>query len=356
MKPYSIRSLIQVTGTLAGLALATSFHNHANAQAVTKGSGNIALPQIDQIVDDLNNGLLSEASRQGLSDAFGKAATSNGTNFLFDRSGLSTRWVIGGGASAGLGSPYGLQFKKAIDGLQANSDNALPAVGANIQAALQVAVKGPWLGIPNIGPFKSERLMVSVSGGGYKYDSDKASFQMLNLGVGARYHLIEGVGTSYLARWNGVYVGFGMTYTKNEAAINYDIHQVKDEGGPAETTLDMPFTAKLNTSNFVVPIEVSTSAQLLYALSFHLGGAADFNFGSSKLSGESDGVANGPLGTTQNIHVDLAANGISGKIPTLVGRGFFGFDLNLYAVKIGIQGSALSNGAYNVGTMLRFSM
>lgn len=351
----NIRSSILVLG----LSLFFNLLNvqNARAQAVTLGDASAGFSLIpgatasaQQIRDDLNNGLLSAASRQGLIDAFGKASASNTAGLMFDRSGLATRWIVGLGAHAGMNSPYGLELKRALDEIDQSSGTTLPQIGANAQAGVQIAVKAPWLGIPDIGPIDNDRLMVYVHAGALSPTTNDVSFKMFNIGAGAQYRLIEGTG-SVMARWGGVNVAAGLSYSKNEIGLTY---RINESDGPV--SFSMPFNATIKDSNFLIPMEISTNAQLLYVLSFHAGGGLDWNFGSSKLEGVSDGQMTAPGNQFQNVRVDLSDGNLSGSHSTLVAKGFFGMDVNLYALKIGVNATAFSNKTYNVGAMLRFSM
>lgn len=203
----------------------------------------------------------------------------------------------------------------------------------------------------------------------YSFSFNDFAFGTTSWGLQGQWKLLPTIGTG-LARWNGVLVGGGLRYTSINAAFglsDIDIDAFESEigsAGPIDYTLNGQLSngqadLSIDTGVFSVPLEVSTSASVLYWLGLYSGFGMDFHFGSAKGVGEADGdlelaidASSGPTptGPTGVITADLTDSNQSPSF--LAMRVFAGLNMDFGVVgfKVGITKSLTnSTMAANLG-------
>ncbi len=155
--------------------------------------------------------------------------------------------------------------------------------------------------------------------------TEDISFNSLSVGAGASYQLIKPKSVPVgIVKWHGIVVASGFYYQRNRAEMSY----TPDEEGFASTSITLgdfltddqivavnaadiiscgtggytsssvlglltttpEINAKIESSTFTIPLEVSTAVRVLYLLEVMVGAGVDLSFGSGEvsLSAESD--------------------------------------------------------------------
>jgi hypothetical protein len=147
--------------------------------------------------------------------------------------------------------------------------------------------------------------------------TDDISFNSLSVGAGASYQLIKPKSVpAGLIKWHGIVVASGFYYQRNRAEMSFTPNEEGFEASNAITLGQLGLTpdsalspfgyssttvigtltttpeinAKIESSTFTIPLEVSTAVRLLYFLEVMVGAGVDLSFGSGEvsLSAESD--------------------------------------------------------------------
>lgn len=156
--------------------------------------------------------------------------------------------------------------------------------------------------------------------------TEDISFNSLSVGAGASYQLIKPKSVPVgIVKWHGIVVASGFYYQRNRAEMSYtpdeegfesstsitlgdfltadqivavnaaDIFSGGTGGYTSSSVLGLLTTtpeinAKIESSTFTIPLEVSTAVRVLYLLEVMVGAGVDLSFGSGEvsLSAESD--------------------------------------------------------------------
>jgi hypothetical protein len=156
--------------------------------------------------------------------------------------------------------------------------------------------------------------------------TEDISFNSLSVGAGASYQLIKPKSVPVgIVKWHGIVVASGFYYQRNRAEMSYtpdeegfksstsitlgdfltedqivavnaaDIFSDGTGGYTRSSVLGLLTTtpeinAKIESSTFTIPLEVSTAVRVLYLLEVMVGAGVDLSFGSGEvsLSAESD--------------------------------------------------------------------
>lgn len=151
-----------------------------------------------------------------------------------------------------------------------------------------------------------------LSGAG---DLKELKFNSLSLGAGVSYDLLKAKSLAVgLLKWQGVVVSSGFYYQRNRVEMSYTPDEegfladqdsitlgeigLKDVDliplGYSESSLlgklatTPKIQAKIESSTFTIPIEVSTAIRLLYVVDLMVGAGVDLAFGSSEVGLRAD--------------------------------------------------------------------
>ncbi len=307
--------------------------------AVYDSFGTIA----DALEATINDGILSETLRTGLTTHFAKAGASPDSSLFVDRaSDFSVTSITTGG-----------QFNQSGTFNFSSSANAMPSAGAAGQGSVVIGIKANKLGIGSIGPIQGSRLSLYAHFFTFSQAISVVNLSMTNFGLDAQYAIVPGVGTSFLARWNGLHVASGFNYSSNTIALTSSLTQ-SSTSGTETVAFDMNYTLSSKTSTFWVPVEISTSATLLSFMTFSTGFGADLNFGTSKLLGDSTGTMTASTTATglssANLFsgtptLDFTSAGNSAGISVIAPRLMIGGQFSLFALKFGGEYTYYTSGA-----------
>ncbi|HXH73501.1 MAG TPA: hypothetical protein VNJ08_00950 [Bacteriovoracaceae bacterium] len=194
-----------------------------------------------------------------------------------------------------------------------------------------------------------------------------AEIDTLNLGVHLRYDWIKGKGNSFLG-WGGVKLHTGWEYNKTSLQFNSKISEaVPSSTGPGGEIISGTITgapnATIDVATHSIPFEISTDVQLLYVLSLYTGLGADLSFGQAEGGGSLNsgnspitctGGACGGGGTTVQVKPEANIDA-TGKVDSLLFRGFAGVQFNIPFVRVFVQvDKSLGNDLIGATAGLRF--
>lgn len=308
-------------------------------------------------VDTLFDGM-EDTINSGLPDA-------DPTTYL---SGIAGSSVISG---LGVGTDFGSSFKMFmvsgsvgagfdLGGKSSASGGIQTIGGLGAQVGIGLGVAGSAFG--KGGPITRFKFF----GHYFKYSG---SFEVANIGVSAfglhaQYKLVPEKSFAMKAlKWGGVDLTSGFRYMSMDFLLTQSFTISQDQ------TLTMPgnpvVTAAYNgvaelgadVNIYSIPIQISSSARLLYLFNFYGGLGADISFGSAKGIAEAPGGvtvtdSSGSLGTiTADAGLDLGANA-SPKALTF--HSFGGVQLELGVLALYLQGNkSLSNDAIGFAAGLK---
>lgn len=272
-------------------------------------------------------------------------------------------------ASAGTGVVYGSSFRYGLVGVgvglgvdvgEGNSLTDFDAkkfagFGAQASAILGFnpgsVTTSPWLW----GKVDPSRMRIYLSFLSNDRDFDDVNAKMKNFGIVGQYRIVaeRSVGLSVL-KWGGVDVATGLKYSNLELGYSTEINESFEAEGQG-ISADGPAVLAANSKNFSIPLEVSTSARLLYVLNLVGGLGADLNFGKTtasatfnpEITSDSDDANADGTGT---------ANVGSDSSPAFVNmRAFFGtqFEFAIGSLYLNIQKS-LNSGVWGTNVGLNF--
>ena len=168
-------------------------------------------------------------------------------------------------------------------------------------------------------------------------------------------------------RWRGISIGTGFYYSKSEtdieilmdldtAAITTQIPGYTDENVSFALQLDPSFTLEIENTTMTIPLDITTSWQLLWVLNFNLGAGVDFTYGSSDIAIK----AAGDITTNIADDSDITANvepgylvmqgGAKGVKPSLLNyRITTGIGFNFSILKIDIPIAVYLDSGFSAG-------
>ncbi len=229
--------------------------------------------------------------------------------------------------------------------------------GIGIAPGLVVGLNLGFLDTQRILGMDTNRLNVYVNYMGYNHtqplndkegEESEVILDMKSFGVHFRYDWIQGNGSKLLG-WGGVKLNFGYEYNKTALTFNSSINseiddETSDNGEVLGGTITGSPSASIVSSTQSIPIELSTSVQLLYVLSLYTGLGADYNMGQAKGKGSINGDAStinctgGACGGGASVTVVPEANiDAKGNVLPILTRGFVGVQVNLPFLRIFVQ-------------------
>ena len=134
-----------------------------------------------------------------------------------------------------------------------------------------------------------------------------------------------------MIHWGGVSLHTGLQRSKFSASLLKEFDDVDvDTGGNTATITDTVATFDINSEVTSIPIEVSTSIRMLWALTMYGGAGFDLVSGSTEVDLEATGQGTG-TGYTTNI--SATENG-DGDADATNFRAFAGLQLNIPFVRV----------------------
>jgi len=312
---------------LTASTLATLFAAAAQAQTISitnRTYGTIAtIPGAQSIIDTQLDTLQSEINKAlpgWESNKVANATALAGSGLGADYSDVFSWALLGGNVGVSAGSNI-FSFMKGDAKL-----DTLPAVGA--QGNVLLGFNLGQLAKAKFGFFDMSKLKVYASFFSYSHNINFDDFgldaSVSHWSLKGQYKLFSGVGPG-LARWTGVDITSGLSQSKTTLKLSTSISQSVDvDGVPGVTSFS--FTGKpvidIDSSVFVIPVDVSTGVQLGYFLNLYAGLGLDFVFGSSKIPAADFGDISGSGAAASEITADVLLSETSGS-PTVANMRYF---------------------------------
>jgi len=323
------------------LTLAVSGGAQAQLFKITKGDKPGALTEsqwsalITELEDSINSELPSVETGQytkGMANATAMASTGNaiyGSSFKYG--------LVGGSVS--LGVDLG-------EGNKLSDFDAKKVAGVGLQSSVILGFSPGSVTSGQWGPIDPARLRVFLSFLTMDQDVDDASVSFTSMGLVGQYRLIQekSLGLSVL-KWNGVDVSSGFRIAKNKFSFTQTMPEFSEtSNGITASIAEAPATLGADVSVYSIPVEVSTSARVLYVLNFFGGLGGDFNFGSSKAIADYTTPITVTGGGTAEGDLELGGNA-SPTAWNLRAFAGLGFEFAIGSLNLGI-GKSLTAGAW----------
>ena len=269
--------------------------------------------------------------------------------------------------SAGVGIGADTRNKTLSD---SSSDGDLTG-GVAIMPHLTLGLNMNMLPIPKLGPIDFSKMDVFLNAFNYNISRDQDDMEVegsvSSFGLMVRYDLMDSISfvPGGIVKWGGIQMHTGYQYSKMQIEISseQDFEEEEEITGVANATANIEGTAEANlditSAVHTIPVEFSTSIQLLYVFSLYGGLGFDFNSGTNKSDLDVDGDIDGTVslgGAT--ITGDVSVNEDESKKPdSLFTRGFMGAQFNIPYFKIYLEGHKVFGKnvvAANVGFKILF--
>lgn len=170
-------------------------------------------------------------------------------------------------------------------------------------------------------------------------------------GIGANYSWMKTKTLGFkLIKWRGISFGTGFYYNNTDIDLEIEMESIESEytqdisgeNVPVNIIMVPSFEMGLDVSTYTIPLDVSTSVQLLWVLNLNLGLGIDFCFGSSDIKLKSIGEVTAEIDrpdveytvTPGTITIDGSTKG--GEPSFANPRITTGFGINILPVKIDV--------------------
>jgi hypothetical protein len=267
-----------------------------------------------------------------------------------------------GFSQRGLGVDYVSVPNSFIVGIAANAAVASDSLLTSDQRPTSggAAVNfGAMIGM-NLGTFDLKRWTVYANGFYQTASTDRLTGTLISAGAHLQYKLLqaeEGGGSAALVRWIGLDVTGGVEYTNwnlgaNDGGVknNFDIPAM-GTGISESVTLTSSGAFNLKTNAVTVPVEVTTGLRIALIASIFIGAGVDFTYGKTTVDANLNGDMTDQNGTNLGT-VNITANGSNTGSPAS-GRVLAGVQLNLWKLKIFVQGNVSQTPAASVAAGIR---
>ncbi|MDR2079080.1 MAG: hypothetical protein LBP74_05105 [Treponema sp.] len=222
-------------------------------------------------------------------------------------------WAFTVGPMAGVRVP-GSSYFNAVSEIQ-NIGNTLEEDG-DIRMGFNVQGITGQFGL-NTSAFLLDKLYLGLRFGYFNLTAvENLDFETFHIGVTGNYQLLKGITVgSGLLRWRGVNAGTGLIFQSTTMGYTYQLD--RQEGtitGGGKIYVDPAINFDMGISTFVIPLEVNTSAQLLWVLNLNLGLGVDVAFGENATTLGMSGEINGDRasGITKPGYLTIDAGGSMG--------------------------------------------
>ena len=322
--------LLRVSVAQAQSAVTVTLTPEGQAYATAQGS----TPQ--SFADDVTariNEAYSANNVNGFLRGFADAASFSNRGLGVDYASLPNHAIIGIGATVSAVS----------DGVPSRER---PVGGAAANFAVMAAL--------NLGSWDLPRWTVSGHGLYYKAASDELRGAISGAGAHVQYKLLkprEGLSATLLL-WNGLDVTAGVELLRWTLGTDRSITTDVDQG---TTTLKLVSTGTfdLTTTTMTVPIEVTTGFRIALLATVYAGAGIDLQYGKTAVNANLRGSVRSSDGATELAQAEIKLDGSNTPHP-LAPRGLVGVQLNLWRLKIYVQGSVNAIPAASVGAGIRF--
>jgi hypothetical protein len=315
--------------------------------------------EIQKIEDDINKGLPSASTPDRLMKGMANSSVMSGKGVGSDYASNMSVFLIGAGVGVGAD-------------LEKNKEADSPISGAGIQGGIIIGTNLGWMDTKTVLGLDTDKLNIYFNGMRYNYEMNNkdtsGSANLSSFGFHASYDWIKSKGSKLLG-WGGVKIHTGFEYNqtnlKVKSSIKKDLTYTDGTGTYTSNIVGSPM-AEIDVSTRSIPLEISSSVQILYILSLYGGLGADYNLGKATGKGDLNstpsvlcrnaaGCTAGSGDDVGTIATDANINS-SGKVNPFLYRGFAGVQINLPWTRIFVQADkAFGNDLVGATAGLRFA-
>lgn len=331
-------------GLLAATAASTSALLALSAPPPARADGDVTItlnPDGQALASDLGIDVaeLERRIEAGIADVYDTADVDGFLRSFANATSFASRGVGVDYAPLFRGLELGLtaNIAAAVDGLEEGED---PVGGVAPNVSLMAGLSLSRWGHPEI----------VLYGNGFHRTGklDELSGSITNAGVHGQYHLFFPAkdASTLLFLWTGLHLTAGVELSRWSFGIEDDVTRdaTVDGDNGASTTITTVATGRfdLSATSTTIPLEVTTSARILYFVGVYAGAGLDFQVGKARADATLDGVMTGtdPTdGSAVNMGTAvITASGEQGPSPVayhLLG----GLELNVWRLKAFLQGT-----------------
>ncbi len=255
--------------------------------------------RIEEIFDNLRTQAQTEVDpydkQDQLAQGFGDAAIMATNSASLNGYQNYSLFAIAIGGMVSLQAPsFTLNTKDAekyADDLQEEGDIYFGA--AIVPYVINAGINAKIIGLDNFYfNFKFGRSTYDVNDFEEIEEIPKLENKVTIVGVGVNYNLIGEAGVlAGFAKWRGISIGTGFYYHKNTIDMVVKLDEQSESidqnfaGVPiqADIILDPSISMDIDSTLYIVPVEIVTSFQLLWLLNISLGAGMDITYGKSTI-------------------------------------------------------------------------
>lgn len=315
--------------------------------------------EVQTIEDEINEGLPSAATPDRMLEGMANSSVMAGKGIGSDYASNMSVFLIGAGVGVGAD-------------LEKNEDADADLSGAGVQGGVILGTNLGWLDSKTILGMETEKLNMYINFMSYKHEMEtgdtQAEIDLASYGVHFSYDWVKSSGNVLLG-WGGVKLHWGYEYNKTTLKFDSEITEDLNHSPVPGTTYTSnivanPF-ATIDVTTQSIPVEISTSLQILYFVSIYGGLGADYNIGTATGKGDLNsttadvtcaGAACSPApGDVGDIDTEANIDG-KGKVNPFLFRGFGGVQVNLPFIRIfGQVDKAFGNDLIGATVGVRFA-
>jgi hypothetical protein len=230
------------------------------------------------------------------------------------------------------------------------ANGVAPTYGLSAQAAVTLGINLAAFHLPQAGLFDPDRMQIFASGMYLAHGNaavDQYRFRLNHWSLLGKYQFLRPVQLVPLynfVHWGGLNVATGFTYADQDIDVQADLPrgsastatklQNANKSLAVQYSYEGSGTVGTHSALYSIPVEVSSSLQLLYFLTLYLGGAVDFAWGHTDVTASASEPTHITLSDGQGTTLDLLD-----PMPTLTfaqnkphthvsARGFAGVQIN----------------------------
>lgn len=251
-------------------------------------------------------------------------------------------------ASRGVGVDYAPLFRGLEVGITANLSAAVDGLEEGEDPVGGVAPNISLMAGLNLSRWDHPEIVIYANGFHRNGTLDELSGSITNVGLHGQYHLFypSKDASTLLFLWTGLHLTAGFEMSRWKFGVLDDITRetTVDGDNGASTTITTTATGRfdLSATSTTLPIEVTTSARILYFAGVYFGGGLDIQIGKARADATLDGVMTGTDpsdGSAVNMGTAvITANGEESPSPVAY-HVLAGLELNLWRAKAFLQGT-----------------
>jgi hypothetical protein len=256
----------------------------------------------------------------------------------FFNAGMSLSLGLGPGASLS----NGINFPK----------NEIPPIGVGVQTGFTLGMSGRALKLPL--PLDPARTMYTLSFSSMDLSSiigKGVSLKMTQVSAGMMYQLFTPTSWTPLFRYNGIQLSGGLSYSKFDASYSTPFNISQADGSGDTMNWASTLAIGISSSVFSLAPQATTGVRMLGLVNVYTGLGLDFSFGSSSITGGSDGTLTATnSGSKVYDSTTTVGGGGESAAPTFVKlRYLAGLEFDVGPTGIYIQGQASTSSVYGLG-------